>query len=131
MRCSLEGWKWDFFNGPLTNVNEGLMWMTITFSRHSSPMDLGSTRTSKTTELGWLIKHHILHCFSVYQEMNSRELAVRSLAETTDHLMNSQCSIKFTADRLLYKPFAHFTTMSILCNSLDRIKSNSPFDNVL
>ncbi|GJQ82441.1 hypothetical protein Trydic_g11855 [Trypoxylus dichotomus] len=95
-------------------------------------MALGSTRTSITTELGWLIKHHIFVDFNdrKYQELSSHRLAGHGLAITTDHLMKSQCSIRLTGNRLLYtKPLAHFMTTSILNYSLDYIKSKQPSDS--
>jgi hypothetical protein len=97
----------------------------LTFSRQSWPMALGSTRTSKTTELGWLMRHHIFFFKSkqFLQYQIQYGLDEKSLAKTTDHLTKSQCPIILTAYRLLYKLLAHFTTTSILCNSLDNIKS--------
>lgn len=101
-----------------------------TFSRHSWPMALVSTRTSKITEFGWLIKHHILTTSSVsavsteYQELllSVEPMLVENAA--ADHLLNSKyCPIMFTANRLLYKLFAHFTATSMLRSSCRKIES--------
>lgn len=70
--------------------------MIITFSRQSCPMDLGSTRTSKTEEFGWLMWHHIFfnknnieNKNKILNEIKCNLIFVYTvlLTQFTDHLM--------------------------------------------
>lgn len=96
----------------------------VTFSKHSCPIAFGSTRTSNTTELGKLIRHHIFPKIRPNVKKDNGDLTLADANGIGDrntrayHFTKSRNSPEFKTRRLFDRRlFAHFRTTSILHGS--------------